>query len=140
MKKIHQKLIYWIAWCVVILFAAFPRLVLEGNADFLMNATDNKEYIVSFVIPMVMIVTGYLFDVAYSLANARPGYSRMKSGFISIILVLAFSLLSIVFTMYFTSLAVKIGCFCLTFIFVSILKWISLIITEEEVINVIKVS
>ncbi|WP_294543211.1 hypothetical protein [uncultured Bacteroides sp.] len=135
-----HKVVYWLAWCAVMLFAAFPRLVLEGDKSFLINTADNEEYIIAFVIPMVMIVVGYLFDVAYSLASVRPGYKMLKLGFISSVLVFAFSLLGIVFTMYFTNPHVKIGCFGLTFFLVSVLKGISLIIAEDEVVNVIKVS
>ncbi|QIU96709.1 hypothetical protein [Bacteroides faecium] len=135
-----RKGVYLFAWCTVMLFAAFPRFVLEGDMDFLNNIANNKEYIIGFVIPMVMIVVGYLFDVAYSLTSVRPGYNMLKFGFISSILVFAFSLLGIVFTMYFTNSCAKIFCFVLTFLLVSVLKGISLIIAEDEVVNVIKVS
>lgn len=121
------------------LLAAFPRMILNGDMDFLNNNIDNKEYVTAFVIPLVMIIVGYLFDLAYTLVSIRPSYNKLKTGFIWSVIVLAFSLMGITFTMYFDDLIIKIVCFSLTFLLVSAMKLVSLFVTEDDVVEVLKV-
>ena len=120
------------------LFAAFPRLVLEGDMSCLVGNSDCKNGIVNFVVPMTMIIVGYLLDTTYTLATTRPGPNKMRMGFIYMIILLAFSLIGIVFAMYFSDPTVKVICFICTFLLVSALKWVSLIIADKDVINLIK--
>ena len=121
------------------LLAAFPRMILDGNVDFLKDNIDNKEYVIAFIIPLVMIIVGYLFDLAYTLVSIRPSYNKLKTGFIWSVIVLAFSLMGITFTMYFDDFRVKILCFSLTFLLVSAMKLVSLFVTEDDVVEVLKV-
>lgn len=140
LKRNANKLFYWFGWCIVMLFAAFPRFILEGDLSFLINNGDCQNGIISFVIPMTMIIVGYLLDVTYSLMTSAPSPNKMKQGFIAMIIFLSFSLLGIVFAMYFPYPIAKIICFAGTFFVVSALKWISLTITDKEVITLIKVD
>lgn len=133
------KWLYWGAWCFIMLLAAFPRMILDGNVDFLKDNIDNKEYVIAFIIPLVMIIVGYLFDLAYTLVSIRPSYNKLKTGFIWSVIVLAFSLMGITFTMYFDDFRVKILCFSLTFLLVSAMKLVSLFVTEDDVVEVLKV-
>lgn len=137
-KRNGQRLLYLFGWCAVMLFAAFPRLVLEGDTSCLVSKSDCQNGIINFVIPMTMIIVGYLLDTTYSLATTRPGPNRMRMGFIYMIILLAFSLIGIVFAMYFTNPTVKVVFFILTFCLVSALKWVSLIIADKDVIHLIK--
>ena len=121
------------------LLAAFPRMILDGNVDFLKDNIDNKEYVIAFIIPLVMIIVGYLFDLAYTLVSIRPSYNKLKTGFIWSVIVLAFSLMGFTFTMYFDDFRVKILCFSLTFLLVSAMKLVSLFVTEDDVVEVLKV-
>ena len=138
LKRNGQRLLYLLGWCAVMLFAAFPRLVLEGDTSCLISTSDCQSGIVNFVVPMTMIIVGYLLDTTYTLATTSPGPNKMRLGFIYQILLLAFSLIGIVFAMYFTDPTVKVICFIGTFLLVSALKWVSLIIADKDVINLIK--
>ena len=137
-KRNGQRLLYLMGWCAVMLFAAFPRLVLEGDMSCLVGNSDCQNGIVNFVVPMTMIIVGYLLDTTYTLATTSPGPNKMRMGFIYMIIFLAFSLIGIVFAMYFSDPMAKVICFILTFLLVSVLKWISLIIADKDVINLIK--
>ncbi|MDE6528524.1 MAG: hypothetical protein K2L78_05710 [Muribaculaceae bacterium] len=132
------KSVYWLLWCILVLVAAFPAFVLNADTSFLTNGktiTDNLEKI---AISLGMILVCFLFDFAYALHQMNPDAEAAKQNFIYALCSIGTSILLIILTLYYTNPIARLILFWVSFVSITSLKWISLTVDRQEVIELRK--
>lgn len=135
---LSTKRVYWIIWCAVVLVAAFPKFILDGDITFLKCTGNLSLNLLEIAIPLVMIMVAFTFDFAYTLTCIRPDAESLRRGFIKVLCIIAVSLLSIVLTLYYTHFVTRTILFCLSFVSIISLKYVTLSVGQPDVVELRK--
>jgi hypothetical protein len=116
---------YAFMWCLLLLGATFPCVLLDYDFSFLSESSgDTTMYGMSraYMFAIVMVIIIHLLDMTHIIITAQITYNKMKRGFINTLISLIVISISLIFVASVDAYYAKISWFILFWIILFIYK------------------
>jgi hypothetical protein len=126
--------IYAFMWCLLLLGATFPCILLDYDFSFLLgDLEDTSMYGISkvYMFAIVMVIIIHLLDVSHVVITSQITESKVRKGFLNTLFSLIIISLSLIFMASVDSYYVKIFWFILFWICLFIYKALCIRMTKN---------
>lgn len=129
-------LLYCLGWSIFSLTAAYPSFMLYGDTT-VFQTTTRDQFCEKFLTPVLLFLVIFIFELVFSIAETE--IDKKKGELLKVVFILL-AVFFFLFTaiIYTPLLEVKIGLFLFMWASIVMIKGITIVVPENEVIQVSK--
>ena len=126
--------IYAFMWCLLLLGATSPCILLDSDFSFLFGISEDRSMYgisKSYMFALVMVIIIHLLDISHVIITSRISYDKLKKGFLNTLISIIFISTSLIFMASVESFYTKLFWFILFWICLFIYKMLCVRMTKN---------